>query len=277
VFVLDASVLPQVQSFGQKSAKESSLLDTKMPVPRKRTTMLWDRSLEDVIEDDEEQHMSREEALQQHEANQVCMGKENYMERERLEEDTERRLEIFKELVKDYIENTDEGYKDRPGSEQAEPPGTFTFNENHSIGPGAYTDLEGVIASLQDDVADIKKQAEEAHKYIGNLEKQQKAIAWLEKELGKTTTELTKTKEELAMKSKELIKAEGELAKKSKDIQTQMIKLAETSEQLKEAAEKMNTQNERTEVLMDTAEQKDDAIMRLQDLISLFEETIKDY
>lgn len=42
--------------------------------------MLWDRSLEDVIEDDdEEQHISREEAVQQHEANQVCMGKEDYM------------------------------------------------------------------------------------------------------------------------------------------------------------------------------------------------------
>ncbi|XP_061204922.1 LOW QUALITY PROTEIN: kinesin-like protein KIF20B [Neopsephotus bourkii] len=287
--------------------------------------MLWDRSLEDVIEDDdEEQHMSREEALQQHEANQVGMGKEDYMtllnliedlkdkliaeknnkllmeikireevteeftrffakrerdfkeclsqERERLEENTERRLEIFKELVNGYIENTDEGYKDRPGSEQAEP-----LDENHSVGPGTYTDLEGVVASLQDDVADIKKQAEEAHKYIGNLEDQQKVIGWLEKELGKTTTELTKTKEELGMKSKELFKAEGELAKKSKDIQTQMIKLAESSEQLKEAAEKMNTQNKRIQELMDIVEQKDDAIMRLQDSISLLEETIKDY
>ncbi|XP_065527959.1 kinesin-like protein KIF20B isoform X4 [Lathamus discolor] len=325
VFVMDASILPQVQSFGQKSAKESSLLDTKMPIPSKRTTMLWDRSLEDVIEDDdEEQHMSREEAVQQHEANQVCMGKEDYMtllnliedlkkkliaeknnkllmelkireevtqeftqffakrerdfkeclsqERERLEENTERRLEIFKELVNGYIKSTDEGYKDRPGSEQAGP-----LDENHSIGPGTYTDLEGVIASLQDDIADIKKQAEAAHTCIGNLEDPQKAIAWLEKELGKTTTELTKTKQELTMKTKELIKTEGELAKKTKDVETQMIKLAESSEQLEEAAENMNTQNKRIQELMDIVEQKDDAIVRLQDLISLLEETVKDY
>uniref|UniRef100_A0A8B9F3T2 Kinesin family member 20B n=1 Tax=Amazona collaria TaxID=241587 RepID=A0A8B9F3T2_9PSIT len=253
VFVMDGSILPQVQSFGQKSAKESSLLDTKMLIPRKRTTILWDRSLEDVIEDDdEEQHMSREEAAQKHEANQVCIGKEDYMvcakammnliedlkkkfiaeknnklllelkireevaqeftqffakrerdfkeclsqERERLEENSERRLEIFKELVNGYTKSTDEGNKDRPSS--------------------TYTDLEGVIASLQDDIADIKKQAEAAHKYIGNLEDPQKNIAWLEKELGKATAELTKTKEELTRKTKELVKAEGELANKSK-------------------------------------------------------------
>ncbi|XP_030342416.1 kinesin-like protein KIF20B isoform X3 [Strigops habroptila] len=327
VFVMDGSILPQVQSFGQKSARELSLLDTKMPIPRKRTTILWDRSLEDVIEDDdEEQHVSREEAVQKHEANQVCIGKEDYMtllnliedlkkkliaeknnklllelkireevtqeftqffakrerdfkeclsqERERLEENSERRLEIFKELVNGYTKNTDEGntLKDQPSSEQAGP-----LDEEHSIGSGTYVDLEGVIASLQDDVADIKKQAEEAHRYIGCLEDPQKAIAWLEKELGKTTTELTKTKEELTRKTRELIKTEEELAKKSKDFETQMIKLAESSEQLKEAAEKMNTQNKRIQELMDIVEQKDDVITRLQDLISLLEETVKDY
>lgn len=54
-----------------------------MPIPRKRATILWDRSLEDVIEDDddemEEQHnMSREEAVQKHEENKVLIGKEDY-------------------------------------------------------------------------------------------------------------------------------------------------------------------------------------------------------
>lgn len=83
---MDTSILPQDQSFGQKSATESSLLsDTKMPIPRKRATILWDRSLEDVIEDDnddemEEQHnMSKEEAVQKHEENKVLLGKEEYM------------------------------------------------------------------------------------------------------------------------------------------------------------------------------------------------------
>ncbi|KAM6130260.1 kinesin-like protein KIF20B [Phoenicopterus ruber ruber] len=271
VLVMDTSILPQDQSFGQKSARELSLLnDTKMPIPRKRATILWDRSLEDVIEDDndemEEQHnMSREEAVQKHEENKVLIGKEEYMtllslieelknklitekkdklllelkireevtqeftqyfaereidfkeclsrEQERLEENSERRLEIFKELVNGYTKNTDEEnkLKDQPCSEQAGP-----LDEEYSIGPGTYVDLEGIINSLQNDVTDIKKQAEEAHRCIVSLEDPQEAIDWLEKQLGKVTTELTKTKEELTKKTNELIKTEEQLTKKTK-------------------------------------------------------------
>ncbi|XP_019327230.1 PREDICTED: kinesin-like protein KIF20B [Aptenodytes forsteri] len=332
VLVMDTSVLPQDQSFGQKSATESSLLSsTKMPIPRKRATILWDRSLEDVIEDDddemEEQHnMSKEEAVQKHEENKVLIGKEEYMtllslikelknklitekknklllelkireevtqeftqyfaeremdfkeclshERERLEENSERRLEIFKELVNGYTVNTDEEnkLKHQPCHEQAGP-----LYEECSTGPGTYIDLEGIIDALQNDVIDIKKQAEEAHRYIVSLEDPQEAIGWLEKQLGKITTELTKTKEELTKKTNELIRTEEELMQKTKDFETQMIKLDESAEQLKEATEKMNTQNKRIQELMDIVEQKDDVITRLQDLISHLEETIKDY
>ncbi|XP_035753277.1 kinesin-like protein KIF20B isoform X2 [Egretta garzetta] len=334
VLVMDTSILSQDQSFGQKSARESSLLSiTKMPIPRKRLTILWDRSLEDVIEDDddyddemEEQHdISREEAVQKYEENKVLIGEEEYRallrlieelknklineknnklllelkireevtqeftqyfaqremnfkehlsyERERLEEDSERRLEIFKELVNDSTKNVDENnFKDRLCSEQAGPMG-----EECSIGPDIYTDLEGIIDSLQNDVFDIKRQAEAAHSYILSLEDPQKAIGWLEKQLGKITAELTKTKEELTKKTNELIKTEEELTQKTKDFEMQMIKLDESAEQLKEATEKMNTQNKRIQELMDIVEQKDDVITRLQDLISHLEETITDY
>ncbi|KFV58899.1 Kinesin-like KIF20B, partial [Gavia stellata] len=263
VLVMDTSILPQDQSFGQKSVRESSLLsNTKMPIPRRRATILWDRSLEDVIENDdemEEQHnTSREETVQKHEG-KVLIGKEEYMvcaratlrmllslieelknklitekknklllelkireevtqeftqyfaereidfkeclshERERLEENSERRLEIFKELVNGYTKKPDEEnkFKDWPCS--------------------TYVDLEGVIDSLQNDVIDIKKQAEEAHRYIVSLEDPQEAVCWLEKQLGKTTAELTKTKEELTKKTNELIKTEEELAQKTKE------------------------------------------------------------
>ncbi|XP_075614397.1 kinesin-like protein KIF20B isoform X2 [Balearica regulorum gibbericeps] len=336
VLVMDASVLAQDQSFGEKSAREPSLLgDTKMPIPRKRATILWDRSLEDVIEDDdddemEEQHnTSREETALKHEEYKVLIKKEEYMtllnlieelknklitekknklllelkireevtqeftqyfaereidfkeclshERERLEEDSERRLEIFKELVNGYTKNTDEEnkLKDEPCSEQAGP-----LDKEYSTGPGTYIDLEGIIDSLQNDVIDIKKQAEEAHRYIVSLEDPQEAISWLEKQLGNITTELTKTKEELTKKTNELLKTEEELTQKTKgelDFEMQMIKLDESAEQLKEATEKMNTQNKRIQELMDIVEQKDDVIIRLQDLISHLEETVKDY
>ncbi|XP_068544064.1 kinesin-like protein KIF20B isoform X3 [Anas acuta] len=181
VLVMDTSILPHDQSFGQKLVRESSLLsDAKIPIPRKRATILWDRSLEDVIEDDndemEEHHnMEREEEEQKHDENQVLIGKEEYTallsliedlknklitekknklllelkireeviqefsqyfaereidfkeclshERERLEENSERRLEIFKELVNGYTKNPDEEekFKDQCCSEQAGP------------------------------------------------------------------------------------------------------------------------------------------------------------
>ncbi|NXG23346.1 KI20B protein, partial [Grallaria varia] len=244
VLVMDTSILPQDQSFDQKLAGESSLLNvTKMPIPRKRATILWDRTLEDVLEDDdderEEKHsMSGEEAVQENEENKVVVGKEEYMallslveelknklitekknklllelkireeviqeftqysaeqeldfkeclvrERARLEENAEKRLEIFKELVNGYPKKADEKNKlqDQPGR------------------PGTCVAFEGIIDSLQNDIADIKHQAEAAHQYIVSLEDPQETTGWLEKQLEKVTAELIEAKEQLAEKTK---------------------------------------------------------------------------
>ncbi|NWU74589.1 KI20B protein, partial [Onychorhynchus coronatus] len=268
VLVMDTSIPPQDQSFGQKLARESSLLNvTKMPIPRRRATILWDRTLEDVSEDDvdemEEQHsMSGQEAVQEKEESQVLIGKEKYMvcaratlrlgvtllnlieelknklitekknklllelkvreeviqeftqyfaeretdfkecldhERARLEENADKRLEIFKELANSYPKNADEKEKleDQPGSEQPGP-----LDEELSTGPGTCIDFEGIIESLQNDITDIKHQAEAAHQYIVSLEDPQQTICWLEKQLEKITTELIETKEQLAEKTK---------------------------------------------------------------------------
>ncbi|KFR11546.1 Kinesin-like KIF20B [Opisthocomus hoazin] len=306
VLVMDTSVLPQDQSFGQKSPRESSLLRcTKMPVPRKRATVLWDTSLEDVLEDDdeemEEQHsMSREEAVQKHEDNEVRIGKEKYMvctratlrisgawslegslieelknkliterknklllelkireeviqeftqnfaeqeidfkeclyqERERLEENSERRLEIFKELTNSYIKNADEENKVK----------------DRLCRLGTYIGLEGIIDSLQNDVIDIKKQAEDIYRYVVSLEDPQEAIAWLEKQLGKITTELTKTKEELTKKTNELIKTEEELTQKTKETNSNELiesgQLKDCEEPVLEVGRKRCFENEPT-------------------------------
>ncbi|NXM71796.1 KI20B protein, partial [Serilophus lunatus] len=262
VLVMDTSILPQDQSFSQKLAGESSLHSvTKVPIPRKRATILWDRTLEDVFEDDgeiEEHHSTAgEEAVQDNEENKVIIGKEEYMamlrlieelknklitekknklllelkvreevmqefteyftgrevdfkeclshERARLEENAEKRLEIFKELVNSNLKNADEQDKleDDPGSTN--------------------TDFEGMIDSLQNDVSDIKNQAEAAHRCIVSLEDPQETIGGLENQLRKITAELADTKEQLA--------------EKTKDFGMQRIKLDESAEQLKEATE----------------------------------------
>lgn len=77
-------------------------------------------------------------------------------------------------------------------------------------------DLEGILDSLQNDVVDIKKQAEAAHSYIASLEDPQEAIGWLEKQLEKTNFELMRTKEELTEKNTKLLKTEEELTQKNK-------------------------------------------------------------
>ncbi|XP_071419334.1 kinesin-like protein KIF20B isoform X2 [Pithys albifrons albifrons] len=320
VLVMDTSLLPQDQSFDQKLAGESSLLNvTKMPIPRKRATILWDRTLEDVLEDDddemEEQHsMSGEDAVRKNEENKVVIGKEEYMkllclveelknklitekknklllelkireevvqeftqysaereidfkeclahERVRLEENAEKRLEIFKELVNGYPKKADEKkeLQDHPGSVQA---GPLVFSDEEcSTGPGTCIDFEGIIGSLQNDITDIKHQAEAAHQYIVSLEDPQQTISCLEKQLEKITAELIETKEQLA--------------EKTKDCGTQRIKLDESAEQLKEATENMNIQNKRIQELIDIVKQKDEVIMRLQGLMTSSEETLKD-
>ncbi|XP_075791232.1 kinesin-like protein KIF20B isoform X1 [Pelodiscus sinensis] len=334
VCVLDTSNPSQEH----KSAREMSLIsnpDTKMQVARKRATILWDRSLEDVIEDndgdltvdnkdiseehdiakempnEEEEHDIAKEMPYEEEENKVIIGKEEYLrllniiedlksklinerkdklllelkireevtqeftqyfaqretdfrqhlshERELLAENSERRLQIYKELVNECAKNRDE--QDTKDSHCNERAGMLEGGNN--VAPESSVDFEGIITSLQDDVTDIKKQVEETHRYIVSLEDPQEAIAWLEQNLGKATVELTKTKEELTQRTKEF--------------EMQVIKLQESAQQLEEATEKMTIQNKRIEELMCIVEQKDDAISRLKVLICHLETTVKDY
>lgn len=78
----------------------------------------------------------------------------------------------------------------------------FFQNEGNSTSTAACIDLGGVIDSLQNDITDIKNQAEAAHQYIVSLEDPQETIGYLEKQLAKITAELVETKEELEKKTK---------------------------------------------------------------------------
>lgn len=78
------------------------------------------------------------------------------------------------------------------------------FQEAHN-----YVGIEDIIDSLQDDVTDIKKQAEIAHLYIASLADPQEAIACLELKFNQVKAELAKTKEELIKTQEELKKREN--------------------------------------------------------------------
>ncbi|XP_026967796.1 kinesin-like protein KIF20B isoform X2 [Sagmatias obliquidens] len=118
-------------------------------------------------------------------------------EREILEENAECRLAIFKDLI---------GKCDT----QEEP-----NNEDHAVKAETeegqnYVGIEDIIGSLQDDVTDIKKQAEIAHLCIASLADPQEAIACLELKFNQVKAELAKTKEELTKTQEELKKRENE-------------------------------------------------------------------
>ncbi|ELW66694.1 Kinesin-like protein KIF20B [Tupaia chinensis] len=117
-------------------------------------------------------------------------------EREILEENAECRLAIFKDLVGkcDTQELTDEVCVMKVETKEA-----------HN-----YVGFEDIIDSLQDDVTDIKKQAEFAHSCIVSLADPQEAIASLEVKFNQVKAELAKTKEDLIKTKEELEKKENE-------------------------------------------------------------------
>ncbi|KAI1236342.1 Kinesin-like protein KIF20B [Lamprotornis superbus] len=232
VLVMDTSILPQDQSFGQKLAGESSLLNvSRMPIPRKRATILWDRTLEDVFEDDDDEieeqpSVSREEAVQENAENEVVIAKEKYMMLVNLVEELRNKLitekknkllleiKIREEVIQEftqYFAQREMDFKECLSHERAHLEENSEkrleifkeLNEENSTDTGAYIDFGGVIDSLQNDITDIKNQAEAAHQYIVSLEDPQETIGCLEKQLAKITAELDETKEELKKKTKE--------------------------------------------------------------------------
>ncbi|XP_036685587.1 kinesin-like protein KIF20B isoform X2 [Balaenoptera musculus] len=118
-------------------------------------------------------------------------------EREILEENAECRLAIFKDLVGKCDTQEEPSSEDRAMKAETE--------EGQN-----YVGIEDIIGSLQDDVTDIKKQAEIAHLCIASLADPQEAIACLELKFNQVKAELAKTKEELIKTQEELKKRENE-------------------------------------------------------------------
>ncbi|XP_050661693.1 kinesin-like protein KIF20B isoform X3 [Macaca thibetana thibetana] len=169
-------------------------------------------------------------------------------EREILEENAERRLAIFKDLV-GKCDTREETTKDVCATK-------VETEETHN-----YVGFEDIIASLQDNVADIKKQAEIAHLYIASLPDPQEAIACLELKFNQIKAELTKTKEELIKTKEELKKRENET--------DSLIQELETSNK------KIITQNQRIQELINTIDQKEGIINEFQNLKSHMEKTFR--
>ncbi|XP_015983426.2 kinesin-like protein KIF20B isoform X3 [Rousettus aegyptiacus] len=158
-------------------------------------------------------------------------------EREIQEENAECRLAIFKDLVGKSDIQEEQVNQDCTMKVETE--------EAHN-----YVGIEDIIDSLQDDVTDIKKQAEIAHLYIASLPDPQEAIACLEIKFNQVKAELAKTKEELIKTQEELKKRENESE----------INLHSLVEELEKSNEKIIMQNQRIQESKDMIDQKEDTI-----------------
>ncbi|KAM9617628.1 kinesin-like protein KIF20B isoform 1-T1 [Trichechus inunguis] len=174
-------------------------------------------------------------------------------EREILEENAECRLAIFKDLVGKC--NLQEEPTNEDPAVKVETEGT-----HNCIG------IEDIIDSLQDDVTDIKKQAEIAHLYIASLADPQEAIACLELKFNQVKAELAKTKEELIKTQEKLKKRENESE----------INLNSLVQELENSNKRIIMQNQRIEELIDIIEQKEDTVNKFQNLKSHMENILKD-
>ncbi|XP_047410495.1 kinesin-like protein KIF20B isoform X2 [Sciurus carolinensis] len=215
--VEDEDLLEDLEKTEEKQNVETELIDENLDKTLEEDKALSHeekRKLLDLIEDLKKKLISekkekltlefkiREEVTQeftQYWAQREADFKETLLqEREILEENAECRLAIFKDLIgKCDIHD--------------EPMNGVCVMKVETEEAHNSVRLEDIIDSLQDDVTDIKKQAEIAHLYIASLADPQEAIACLQLKFNQVKAELAKTKEELIKAQEELIKRENEL------------------------------------------------------------------
>ncbi|XP_053244653.1 kinesin-like protein KIF20B isoform X2 [Podarcis raffonei] len=333
VMVLDSNDSPPEESFEQMAVKAESEMNTEEDVrlPVKRATVLWERTLEDVMEDEEEgegEELEEEDGSGMYEVNSVAetrrdreaepeempdqvgdedsdivIEKEKYqrllaiiedlknkliaekkekllmelkireevtqecaqyfaekdshfktfvgLTQEIMEDNCEERMQIYKDLVKECIplpNSREEAEETQKGVEARE--------------SGNPADFSCVVESLQENVSDIKQQAQIAYGMLSALEAPQTTIERLEKQLAEVTAALSQTREELLARKEELTKQENQLSESAKVVQ--------------DATQKMALQNKRIQELSEIVEQRDDEIARLKVLINQLEAIIKE-
>nr|XP_033799404.1 kinesin-like protein KIF20B isoform X2 [Geotrypetes seraphini]XP_033799406.1 kinesin-like protein KIF20B isoform X2 [Geotrypetes seraphini]XP_033799407.1 kinesin-like protein KIF20B isoform X2 [Geotrypetes seraphini]XP_033799408.1 kinesin-like protein KIF20B isoform X2 [Geotrypetes seraphini] len=184
-----------------------------------------------------------------------------YLERERelFEDRCDERVQIFKNLVTECTKEGDT-VEEEVDSESFS---TQLSTKVPLMKEAGDLPLENFIDSMQSDLTVIKKQAMEAQLHISSISDSQEANADFDKKLAQTTDELAKIKEELA--------------KKTHELEEHMNKMSIKTVQLEEATMKIAVQNTRIEDLISIVHEKENAITKLQDLVSYWEKKMEDY
>ncbi|XP_043912858.1 kinesin-like protein KIF20B isoform X2 [Protopterus annectens] len=171
-------------------------------------------------------------------------------ERQLMEDRFDERLEIYKELLKKYKEREEKGEEQDGVPSPGDPIQTQVVTNTEK--------LDHILDSLQEDVADIKKQAETAQKTIQSMP--DRSVEELEYKLEEVTAELEQAQDALTKQTAEL-----EVFKTN------------TNKELQEANLKIESLNERLQECMNILQQKDEAISKLEELVSYWEQSSKEY
>ncbi|XP_027695678.1 kinesin-like protein KIF20B isoform X2 [Vombatus ursinus] len=284
VFVPDALNFSQEKPFGQtKSSRDTSFIannaDTKM-LEMKRTTIEWERSLEDLIEDEDlvenpdEAQDDQMVELDVTSEEEKAVSKEEYAKLLSLIEDLKNKLinekkekltlelkirdEVTQEFTQ-YLSQREADFKESLLQERE----MLEENSEHRM------------AIFKDLVADFETSREEPMDETCTLKVESKeAIACLELKYNQVTAELAKIQEEYAKVQQELVKTQEELRRENKsEMCTTDYKMS--AHELENANKKIVAQDQRIQELMDIIDQKEDSINKLQNLVSHMEDTFK--
>ncbi|KAM4636935.1 kinesin-like protein KIF20B [Discoglossus pictus] len=180
-------------------------------------------------------------------------------EKELMQDRCDERLEIFQDLVKRCSMKQDEGAEET----KSVPKETETTNKVSSTVNGDGLPLEGLISSVQSDLAEIKKQAIEAQLHISSIPDPPEALSDLEQKLAQVASELSKTQEELI--------------KRTSELESQIDKCSSTTLRLEEADKKLSSQRQQIDELLGIIRDKESAIERLKDLVAHWETKSEEY
>ncbi|XP_074089499.1 kinesin-like protein KIF20B isoform X2 [Macrotis lagotis] len=284
VFVPETLSFSQEKPFDQtKSSRDTSFIAnnaaTKM-LGMKRATIEWERSLEDLIEDDvvensdevQDDHNMHELDVTSEE--EKVFSKREYAKLLSLIEDLKNKLinekkekltlelkirdEVTQEFTQ-YLAQREADFKESLLQERE------MLEENSERRMAIFKDLVGDFETSREEPMD--------ETFTVKIESKE-AIDCLELKYNQVAAELAKIQEEYAKVQQELVKTQEELKRENKaEEHTPDYKIC--VHELENANKKIVAQNQRIQELMDIIDQKEDTINKLQNLVSHMEDTFK--
>ncbi|XP_020310170.2 kinesin-like protein KIF20A isoform X2 [Oncorhynchus kisutch] len=254
------------------SAREVSLIinnaDCKDLWSRRKSSMVaWETTLEDLQEeeDDEEESCDEgmaeetilEEKLLKEEAEKLAL--ESHIREEvtiefmelfsKMESDYNERLAKEREITEDRVDKRLEILKNLVGKSVSECASVSCDKETTKEDKVGL--LEGIVDTMRDDLARIRRDAEAAQTCLVDLPESPGTVASLMKQVDDLSEELLKTQQQLKFKT-------NEMAEMSIEMKT-------VCGQLEEVKENLESQTQNFEALMETCHEKDNVITKLQE------------